>query len=194
MQARLITVQMRMCSTSDAYYQCKWGCAVQARLITSANEDVQYKRGLLPVQMRMCSLREAHHQYRWGNGIQDLLPDLYCASIFIITDDLSRMWCTPSAVFKCASLAHPHSYWWCISLVLHIIELIVCINDKPHLYCTSSSVLMMCIACTTILICLVAWEVFQEILWQISESHWEIPEVRQGNGEWFIPRIIFIWH
>ena len=39
-----------------------------------------------------------------------------------------------------------------------------------------------------------AWEVFQEILWQISGSHWEIPEVSQRNGEWFISRIIFIWH
>ena len=38
-----------------------------------------------------------------------------------------------------------------------------------------------------------AWEVFEEILWQISRSHWQIPEVGQGNGERFIPRIIFIW-
>ena len=35
-------------------------------------------------------------------------------------------------------------------------------------------------------------EVFQEILWQISGSHWEIPEVSQYNGEWFVSRIIFI--
>ena len=34
----------------------------------------------------------------------------------------------------------------------------------------------------------------KEILWQISGSHWEIPEVSQHNGEWFISRIIFIWH
>ena len=34
--------------------------------------------------------------------------------------------------------------------------------------------------------------IFQEILWQISGSHWEISEVSQCNGERFIPRTIFI--
>ena len=36
------------------------------------------------------------------------------------------------------------------------------------------------------------WEVFQEILWQLSGSRWKILEVGQGNGEWFIPKIISI--
>ena len=31
-----------------------------------------------------------------------------------------------------------------------------------------------------------------EAWWQISGSHWEIPEVSQCNDEWFISRIIFI--
>ena len=39
-----------------------------------------------------------------------------------------------------------------------------------------------------------AWEVFQEILRQISGPQWEIPEVDQRNGERFISRIIFIQH
>ena len=37
-----------------------------------------------------------------------------------------------------------------------------------------------------------AWEVFREILWPILGSHWKISEVSQGDGERFIPRIIFI--
>ena len=37
-----------------------------------------------------------------------------------------------------------------------------------------------------------ACEVFLVILWQIPGSHWEMPNVNQGNGEWFIPRMIFL--
>ena len=36
--------------------------------------------------------------------------------------------------------------------------------------------------------------IFEEIFWQMSRSHWEIPEATEGNGEWSFPRIIFIWH
>ena len=35
---------------------------------------------------------------------------------------------------------------------------------------------------------------FKKFLRQISGSHWEIPEISQRNGEWFIFRIIFIWN
>ena len=61
---------MRMCSTSKAYHQYKWGCAARVRHIISTNKDVQYKWGTSSVQMRMCNMSKAYHQCKWGCAVQ----------------------------------------------------------------------------------------------------------------------------
>ena len=57
------SVQARMCSTNQEHLQYKRGCAVRIRQMFSTSEDVQYESGTCSVQAMMCSTSEEHLQY-----------------------------------------------------------------------------------------------------------------------------------
>ena len=142
-----------MCLARTAHPHLYWWCALLVLHILICTGGVPCSYCTSSFVLVVCLTCTAHpHLYWWCALLvlhilicTDDVPCSYCTSSFVLVVCLT---CTahPHLYWWCALLVlHPHLYWWCALLVLHIL---ICTDDLPCSYCTSSFVLVVCLTCT----------------------------------------------